>query len=104
MNHRAPVQAQREIINVRDPAAAANIRAMSPHRLKAHVDRAIEQNSYEHIRNIKVVSSHQFKSGDFSLKAATSADIKALKQFAVRTENRQRHQGAHPDVRRSSAR
>jgi hypothetical protein len=89
-NHRASsVQTLREIIvNIRDPVTIAIIRAMSPRSLKAHVDRAIEQSSNEHIEKIKVVSSNQLKSGDLSIKTATSADMEALRQFAEDWEHR----------------
>ena len=61
----------------------ANIRAMSPRSLKAHVERAIEQSNNEHIKKIKVVSSNQLKSGDLSIKAVTSAETEALQQLAA---------------------
>ncbi|KAJ6437601.1 zinc knuckle [Purpureocillium lavendulum] len=90
VNHRTtPVQAQREIIvNIRDPVTIASIRAMNPRNLKAHIDRAIEQSSNEHINKIKVASSNQLKSGDLSIKTTTSADMEALRQFAEDWEQR----------------
>ncbi|KAK9778918.1 hypothetical protein SCAR479_04154 [Seiridium cardinale] len=47
-----------------------------------HVDRAIEQSSNEHIRKLKTVSANQLKSGDLSVKTATTKDMEALRQFA----------------------
>ncbi|KAF5669921.1 hypothetical protein FDENT_11387 [Fusarium denticulatum] len=84
-----PVQTLREIIiNIRDPITIANIRAMSPRSLKSHVDHAIAQSSNEHIDKIKVVSSNQLRSGDLSIKTATSSDMVALRQFAEDWEQR----------------
>ena len=90
VNHRmSPVQAQREIIvNIRDPVTITSIRAMSPRSLKANVDRAIEQSNNEHIKQIKVISSNQLKSGDLSIKTVTSAETEALRQFAEDWEHR----------------
>ncbi|EXL90244.1 hypothetical protein FOIG_16485 [Fusarium odoratissimum NRRL 54006] len=66
----SPVQTVREIIiNIRDPVTIANIRAMSPQK-------------------IKVVSSNQLRSGDLSIKTATSSDMVALRQFAEDWEQR----------------
>ncbi|KAJ3560527.1 hypothetical protein NPX13_g9270 [Xylaria arbuscula] len=77
-----PKQIQREIIvNIRDPFTIANLRAMNPRSLKAHIDRAIEQSNNEHIVNIKVVSSNQLKSGDISIKTATTKEMETLRQF-----------------------
>ncbi|KAM5350889.1 hypothetical protein ACJZ2D_017140 [Fusarium nematophilum] len=89
-NERASsVQTLREIIvNIRDPVTIANIRAMSPRSLKSHVDHAIEQSNNEHIEKIKVVSSNQLKSGDLSIKTATTTDMTALRQFAEDWEHR----------------
>ncbi|RKK57282.1 hypothetical protein BFJ69_g17539, partial [Fusarium oxysporum] len=85
----SPVQTLREIIiNIRDPVTIANIRMMSPRSFKSHVDLAIEQSSNEHIENIKVVSSNQLRSGDLSIKTATTADMVALRQFAEDWEQR----------------
>ncbi|KAH7195065.1 hypothetical protein BKA60DRAFT_501037, partial [Fusarium oxysporum] len=85
----SPVQTLREIIiNIRDPVTIANIIMMSPRSLKSHVDLAIEQSSNEHIENIKVVSSNQLRSGDLSIKTATTADMVALRQFAEDWEQR----------------
>ncbi|KAI1359310.1 hypothetical protein F5Y08DRAFT_344830 [Xylaria arbuscula] len=77
-----PKQIQREIIvNIRDPLTVTNLRAMNPRSLKAHIDRAIEQSNNEHIVNIKVVSSNQLKSGDLSIKTATTKEMETLRQF-----------------------
>ncbi|KAK7414308.1 hypothetical protein QQX98_006825 [Neonectria punicea] len=85
----SPIQTLREIIvNIRDPVTIANIRAMSPRSLKAHVDRAIEQSSNENIDKLRAVSANQLKSGDLSIKTATTADIEALRQFAEDWESR----------------
>ncbi|PCD25894.1 hypothetical protein AU210_012328 [Fusarium oxysporum f. sp. radicis-cucumerinum] len=85
----SPVQTLREIIiNIRDPVTIANIRMMSPRSLKSHVDLAIEQSSNEHIENIKVVSSNQLRSGDLSIKTASTADMVTLRQFAEDWEQR----------------
>ena len=90
MTHRTLfVQAQREIIvNIRDPITIANLRAMNPRSLKAHIDRAIEQSNNEHLAKIKIASSNQLKSGDLSIKATTSAEMEALQQFAEDWEHR----------------
>ncbi|KNB19275.1 hypothetical protein FOXG_22503 [Fusarium oxysporum f. sp. lycopersici 4287] len=61
---------------------------MSPRSLKSHVDLAIAQSSNEHIEKIKVVSSNQLRSGDLSIKTATSSDMVALRQFAEDWEQR----------------
>uniref|UniRef100_A0A8H7NA94 CCHC-type domain-containing protein n=1 Tax=Bionectria ochroleuca TaxID=29856 RepID=A0A8H7NA94_BIOOC len=89
-SHRAtPAQALREIIvNIRNPLTVANIRAMNPRNLKAHVDRAIEQSGNEHIKHIRVASTNQLKSGDLSIKTATTEDMEALRQFAEDWEHR----------------
>lgn len=79
----SPVQTLREIIvNIRGPITRANVRAMSPRSLKTHIDHAIEQSNNKHIEKIKVVSSNQLKSGDLSIKTATTTDMVALRQFA----------------------
>ncbi|KAF1934712.1 hypothetical protein EJ02DRAFT_489299, partial [Clathrospora elynae] len=83
------VQTQREIIvNIRDPLTIQSLRAMNPRNLKAHVERAIEQSGNENIANVKVVSSNQLKSGDLSIKTATSNEVEALRQFADDWANR----------------
>lgn len=77
------MQTQREIIvNIRDPLTIQNLRAMNPRNLKAHVERAIEQSGNENIANVKIVSSNQLKSGDLSIKTASSSEVEALRQFA----------------------
>ncbi|KAI3326689.1 hypothetical protein HD806DRAFT_414072 [Xylariaceae sp. AK1471] len=77
------MQAQREIIvNIRDPITVTNLRAMSPRNLKAHVDRAIEQSSNEHVKKVKAVSVNQLRSGDLSIRTATAYDVESLRQFA----------------------
>jgi hypothetical protein len=83
-SRKAPiVQTQREVIvNIRDPLTIQALRAMNPRNLKAHVERAIEQSGNENIANVKIVSSNQLKSGDLSVKAATSTEVEALRQFA----------------------
>ncbi|KAF4772699.1 hypothetical protein HER10_EVM0002042 [Colletotrichum scovillei] len=88
-NQRASqTQTLREIIvNIRDPTTIASLRAMNPRSLKAHVDRAIEQSSNEHTRKLKAVSANQLKSGDLSVKTATTKDMEALRQFAEDWEN-----------------
>jgi hypothetical protein len=83
------VQTQCEIIvNIRDPLTIQSLRAMNPRNLKAHVERAIEQSGNENIANVKVVSSNQLKSGDLSIKTATSNEVEALRQFADDWANR----------------
>ncbi|KDN71154.1 hypothetical protein CSUB01_12466 [Colletotrichum sublineola] len=89
-NQRASqTQTLREIIvNIRDPITIASIRAMNSRSLKAHVDRAIEESSNEHIRKLKAVSANQLKSGDLSIKTATTKDMETLRQFAEDWETR----------------
>lgn len=70
------------IVNIRDPLTVANIRAINPRNLKAHVDRAIEQSGNEHIEHIRVASSNQLKSGYLSIKTTTTSEMEALRQFA----------------------
>lgn len=55
---------------------------LNPSNLKLHVQRAIEQSGNENIANVKIVSSNQLKSGDLSIKAASSSEVEALRQFA----------------------
>ncbi|OHW97034.1 reverse transcriptase [Colletotrichum incanum] len=88
-NQRASqTQTLREIIvNIRDPITIASIRAMTSRSLKTHVDRAIEGSSNEHIRKLKAVSANQLKSGDLSIKTATTKDMETLLQFAEDWEN-----------------
>ncbi|EDU46224.1 hypothetical protein PtrSN002B_010760 [Pyrenophora tritici-repentis] len=76
-------QTQREVImNIRDPLTVQSLRAMNPSNLKMHVQRAIEQSGNENIVNVKIVSSNQLKSGDLSIKTASSREVEALQQFA----------------------
>jgi hypothetical protein len=85
----SPVQTQREVImNIRDPLTIQSLRAMNPRNLKVHVERAIEQSRNENIANVKIVSSNQLKSGDLSIKTATSNEVEALRQFADDWANR----------------
>ncbi|RYP08017.1 hypothetical protein DL764_002163 [Monosporascus ibericus] len=92
MKRTSPVQTLREIIvNIRDSVTIANIRAMSPRSLKAHVDRAIEQSSNEHIDDLKAVSANQMKGDDLSIKTARTTDMEALRQFAEIWEHRIGH-------------
>lgn len=88
--NKAPhAQVLREItVNIRNPLTIASLRAMNPRSLKAHVDRAIEQSGNEHIENIKTVSTNQLKSGDLSIKTATTSDMEVLRQFAEDWEHR----------------
>ncbi|KAK7414628.1 hypothetical protein QQZ08_012520 [Neonectria magnoliae] len=69
---------------------------MSPRSLKAHIDRAIEQSNNENINKLRAVSASQLKSGDLSIKTATTADMEALRQFATEWEHRV---GNHATVR-----
>ena len=55
---------------------------MNPRNLKSHVERALEQNQNEHIANVKIMSSNQLKSGDLSLRTATTSETQAVRQFA----------------------
>ena len=69
-------------MNIRDPLTIQRLRAMNPSNLKVHVQRAIEQSSNENIVNVKIISSNQLKSGDLSIKTASSSEVEALRQFA----------------------
>jgi hypothetical protein len=69
-------------VNIRDPITVANLRAISPRNLKAHVDRAIEQSNNEHVKKVKAVLVNQLKSGDLSIRTATAYDVESLRQFA----------------------
>jgi predicted RNase H-like HicB family nuclease len=76
-------QTQREVImNVRDPLTVQSLKAINPSNLKLHVQRAIEQSGNENIASVKIVSSNQLKSGDLSIKTASSSEVEALRQFA----------------------
>jgi hypothetical protein len=54
---------------------------MNSGNLKAHVERAIVQSANENIMHVKIVSANQLKSGDLSIKTATSNEVEALRQF-----------------------
>jgi hypothetical protein len=85
----APMQTQREVVvTIRDPTTVLSLRAMNPRNLNAHVERAIAQSGNENISGIKVLSSNQLRSGDLSIKTATSNETEALKQFADDWVNR----------------
>jgi hypothetical protein len=78
-----PMQTQREVVvTIRDPTTVLSLRAMNPRNLNAHVERAIAQSRNENISGIRVLSSNQLRSGDLSIKTATSNKTEALKQFA----------------------
>jgi hypothetical protein len=83
-SRRAPiVQTQRKVIvNIRDLLTVQSLRAINLRNLKAHVERAIEQNGNENIVSVKIVSSNQLKSSNLSVKATTSTKVEALQQFA----------------------
>jgi hypothetical protein len=70
-------------MNIRDPLTIQSLRAMNPSNLKVHVQRAIEQSSNENIVNVKIVSSNQLKSGDLSVKTASSSEV----EFQAATHN-----------------
>ncbi|CAI6100065.1 unnamed protein product [Clonostachys chloroleuca] len=95
--HRAtPAQTLREIIvNIRNPLAVANIRAMNPRNLKAYVDQAIEQSGNKHIKHIRVASTNQLKSGDLIIKTATTEDIEALRQLGTPAWHQRRGQNSN---------
>lgn len=78
-----PAQAQREVIvNIRNPHTIANLRAMNPSSLKAHVERAIAQSGNERIKEIKIMSANQLKSGDLSIKTTSSIETQNLRETA----------------------
>jgi hypothetical protein len=84
-----PMQTQREVVvTIRDPTTVLSLRAMNPRNLNAHVERAIAQSGNENISGIRVLSSNQLRSGDLSIKTATSNETEALKQFADDWVNR----------------
>lgn len=77
------LQAQRAIfVSIRNPLTISNLRAMNPRSLMSHVQRALEQSQNEHIAHVKVMSSNQLKSGDLSLRTATTSETQVLRQFA----------------------
>ncbi|KAL1581851.1 hypothetical protein WHR41_09606 [Cladosporium halotolerans] len=55
---------------------------MSPHYLKPHVERALEQRQNEYIVNVKIMFSNQLKSGDLSLRTSTISETRTLGQVA----------------------
>jgi ribosomal protein L20 len=55
---------------------------MNPRNLKSHIERALEQSQNERSAHVKIMSSNQQKSGDLSLRKATSSETQALRQFA----------------------
>jgi hypothetical protein len=76
-------QTQCEVImNIRDPLTTQSLRAMNPGNLTLHIQRAIEQSGNKNIASVKIVSSNQLKSGDLSIKTASSSEVEALRQFA----------------------
>jgi hypothetical protein len=79
----APMQTQREVVvTIRDPTTVLSLRAMNPRNLNAHVERAIAQSGNENLDSIKGLSSNQLRSGDLSVRTASSKEVEALKQFA----------------------
>ena len=76
-------QIQREVVlNIRDPLTIQSLRAMNPSNLKVHVERAIQQSNDENIAGVRVLSSNQLKSGDLSIKTASSSEIGVLRKSA----------------------
>ncbi|PSN59123.1 hypothetical protein BS50DRAFT_659047 [Corynespora cassiicola Philippines] len=70
------VQTQREVVvNIRNTFTIQNLRAINPRNLKAH-------SGNKNLVNVKIVSSNQLKSGDLSIRTASSNEAEALKQFA----------------------
>jgi hypothetical protein len=77
------MQTQREVIvNIGDPLTIQSLRAMNSSNLRLYVQRAIKQSGNENIANVKIVLSNQLKSGDLSIKTASSSKVEALRQFA----------------------
>jgi hypothetical protein len=73
------VQTQREVImNIRDSLTVQSLRVINPSNLALDAQRAIEQSGNENIARVKVISSNQIKSGDLSIKTASSNEIEAL--------------------------
>ena len=78
-----PAQVQREVIvNIRNPLTIQNLRAMNPRSLEAHIERAIAQSGTDSIQSAKIMSCNQLKSGDLSIKAASSAEAQVLRESA----------------------
>ena len=69
-------------VAIRNPLTISKLRAMNPRNLKSHIERALEQSQNEHIAHVKIMSSNQLKSGDLSLRTATTPETKVLRQFA----------------------
>jgi hypothetical protein len=70
------------IVSIRNPLTISKLRAMNPRNLKSHIERALEQSQNTQITHVKIMSSNQSKSGDLSLRTATTSETKALRQFA----------------------
>ena len=70
------------VLNIRDPLTIQSLRANNPSNLKAHVERAIQQSNDENIAGVGVLSSNQLKSGDLSIRTASSNEIEALRKSA----------------------
>jgi patatin-like phospholipase/acyl hydrolase len=84
-----PMQTQRKVIvTIRDPTTVLSLRAINPRNLNAHIERAIAQSGNENISGIRVLSLNQLRSGDLSIKTATSNETEALKQFTNNWVNR----------------
>jgi hypothetical protein len=69
-------------VNIRNLLIIANLKAMNPCNLKAHVNRAVERSENEYVRGTKVVLANQLKNGDLSVKTAITKDMETLRQFA----------------------
>lgn len=66
-------------MSIRNAHTILSLRAMNPYNLKAHEERALAQSGNENLVNVKMVSSNQLKSGDLSIKTASSNEVEALK-------------------------
>ena len=78
-----PAPVQREVIvSIRNPLTIQSLRAMNPRSLKAHVERAIAQSGNDSIQHTKIMSSNQLKSGDLSIRTASSGEAQALREGA----------------------
>jgi hypothetical protein len=78
----------KSVVIIRDPSTVLGLRAVDPRNLNVHIERAIAQSGKENIARIKELTSNQLRSGDLSIKTATSNEIEALKQFAYEWVNR----------------
>jgi hypothetical protein len=77
------MQTQHEVVvTIRDPTTVLSLQVMNLRNLNAHVERTITQSRNKNISSIKVLSLNQLRSGDLSIKTATSNKTEALKQFA----------------------